>query len=219
MPPSFWNDGNTNYFGAFADLDPSSGFYLRNVQVTPNPPPAVHFNNPSSATDVLTDESMTLLTTATDPLDNIECVSFYLDYGQTSQQLICDDAAYNATTHNYMAEFAFVGITAGAHTLSVIAEDERGAVGSDSVSVMVHVQTPVGTGTGLTGHYFNGESFEQRALIRVDETINFDWWEATPDPEIDPEHFFSTMVGMGRAARVRVIYLLYAFGRWRSPLG
>jgi hypothetical protein len=42
----------------------------------------------------------------------------------------------------------------------------------------------VGTGTGLTGRYFNGLNFTSTQVSRVDETINFIWGTVKPHPSI-----------------------------------
>ncbi len=46
-----------------------------------------------------------------------------------------------------------------------------------------------GTGTGLTGQYFNADNFTNLTLTRVDPTVNFQWWSGSPDPSINSDLF------------------------------
>lgn len=46
-----------------------------------------------------------------------------------------------------------------------------------------------GTGTGLTGIYYNGSNFENEVTTRVDETVNFDWGAGSPNDSIGINDF------------------------------
>jgi hypothetical protein len=49
--------------------------------------------------------------------------------------------------------------------------------------------TKAGSGTGLTGNYFNGMNFQTSVLNRVDSTINFNWGTGSPDPNVNSDQF------------------------------
>jgi hypothetical protein len=46
-----------------------------------------------------------------------------------------------------------------------------------------------GTGTGLTGDYYDNMDFTSYVLTRVDPTVNFDWASGSPDPAIGADTF------------------------------
>ncbi|MFC5402392.1 PA14 domain-containing protein [Cohnella soli] len=50
-------------------------------------------------------------------------------------------------------------------------------------------EVPAGTGTGLTGVYYNSHELTNLALTRIDPTINFTWGTGSPDPTMDPDYF------------------------------
>ncbi len=52
----------------------------------------------------------------------------------------------------------------------------------------IPVTTP-GTGTGLTGNYFNGMNFETLKYSRTDANINFDWGTGTPNASVNADQF------------------------------
>jgi hypothetical protein len=47
----------------------------------------------------------------------------------------------------------------------------------------------VGTGTGLTGKYYDAKNFTMLRVTRIDPTVNFDWGQGSPDPSIAPDTF------------------------------
>jgi hypothetical protein len=63
---------------------------------------------------------------------------------------------------------------------------------SDDVSVTVN---PAGTGTGLTGRYYNdpgtGSKFTTLVRTRTDATVNFDWLSGSPVPGVVQTNNFS----------------------------
>ncbi len=60
----------------------------------------------------------------------------------------------------------------------------------------VVVVPPVdGTGTGLTGNYFNGMNFETPVYNRTDATISFDWGGGTPNALVDADRFSARWSG------------------------
>jgi hypothetical protein len=63
------------------------------------------------------------------------------------------------------------------------------------LDLMPDVNPIVGTGTGLTGNYFNGMNFETPVLNRVDATINFDWAFTSPAPSVNADRFTARWTG------------------------
>jgi hypothetical protein len=58
----------------------------------------------------------------------------------------------------------------------------------------------VGSGTGLTGHYFNNKDFTALARTRTDATVNFNWAGASPDAAIGADTFSARWIGRVQAA-------------------
>ncbi len=52
-----------------------------------------------------------------------------------------------------------------------------------------------GTGTGLTGNYFNGMNFETPVYNRTDATINFDWGGGSPNAAVNADGFSARWTG------------------------
>jgi hypothetical protein len=79
---------------------------------------------------------------------------------------------------------------AGAYTLRFSAFDGEATTSDD---VVVTVDPPVGSGTGLLGQYFNdagsGVYFTALALTRTDATVDFDWADTAPDPTVQSDNF------------------------------
>lgn len=48
---------------------------------------------------------------------------------------------------------------------------------------------PYGTGTGLTGTYFNAPDFTNPKVTRLDSRLNFDWGLSAPDPALGADNF------------------------------
>jgi hypothetical protein len=80
--------------------------------------------------------------------------------------------------------------TPGVYTIRLSAFDGE-ATSSDDV--VVTVNAPPGSGTGLLAQYFNdagsGVFFTALALTRTDPTINFDWANAAPDAAVQADNF------------------------------
>lgn len=57
------------------------------------------------------------------------------------------------------------------------------------LDLMPDVNPIIGSGTGLSGNYFNGMNFETSVFNRVDATINFDWAFTAPNPSVNPDQF------------------------------
>lgn len=58
-----------------------------------------------------------------------------------------------------------------------------------ALTLLTDVRPYSGTGTGLTGMYFNNVNFTSQKLSRVDATVNFDWRTGAPASQIDPDTF------------------------------
>jgi len=78
----------------------------------------------------------------------------------------------------------------GVYTIRLSAFDGE-ATSSDDV--IVTVNAPAGSGTGLLAQYFNdagsGIYFTALALTRTDATVNFNWGTAAPDPAVQTDNF------------------------------
>lgn len=62
----------------------------------------------------------------------------------------------------------------------------------------VALSTPpplTGTGTGLTGNYFNGMNFETPVYNRTDATISFDWGNGSPNAAVNADGFSARWTG------------------------
>lgn len=57
------------------------------------------------------------------------------------------------------------------------------------LDIMPDVNPIIGSGTGLSGNYFNGMNFETPAFKRVDATINFDWAFGSPNASVSGDNF------------------------------
>ena len=59
--------------------------------------------------------------------------------------------------------------------------------------MLVTVDPPAGSGTGLLAQYFNdagsGIYFTALVLTRTDATVDFDWAGAAPDPAVQADNF------------------------------
>ncbi len=73
---------------------------------------------------------------------------------------------------------------------SVVVESQHstGTIGSGMLTAVANTHTSTNS-TGLTGDYFNHLDFTQWTFRRIDEQINFDWLQGSPDPRIARESF------------------------------
>ena len=67
------------------------------------------------------------------------------------------------------------------------------------LDLMPDVNPSIGSGTGVSGNYFNGMNFESPVFNRVDSTINFDWAFTSPNPSVNPDQFTARWVGQIQA--------------------
>jgi pimeloyl-ACP methyl ester carboxylesterase len=90
---------------------------------------------------------------------------------------------------------SFSGLVAGTYVFRLTVTDDKGASGSDEVTVVVY-PAPSGSGNGLTAEYFNGVNLAGIPLVtRIDETVNFDWLSGTPDPLVPINQFSARWTG------------------------
>jgi hypothetical protein len=79
---------------------------------------------------------------------------------------------------------------AGVYTLRLAAFDGEVTASDD---VVVTVDPPAGVGTGLLAQYFNdagsGIYFTALVLTRTDPTVDFDWADAAPHPQVQADNF------------------------------
>ncbi|HUW81944.1 MAG TPA: Calx-beta domain-containing protein, partial [Phycisphaerae bacterium] len=71
----------------------------------------------------------------------------------------------------------------------------NGTLGTNTVHTYTILDNDVGTGTGLTGAYYDNIDFTAFALSRVDATVNFNWGTGSPDPSIGVDTFSIRWVG------------------------
>jgi hypothetical protein len=74
--------------------------------------------------------------------------------------------------------------------------DEKNAGGTTTGVVWSFTTVAsAGTGTGLTGDYYDNMDFTNLKLTRTDPTINFDWGSGSPDPAIGADTFSVSWAG------------------------
>jgi PA14 domain-containing protein/K319-like protein len=80
--------------------------------------------------------------------------------------------------------------TAGLYTLRLTASDSALASSDD---VIITVNAPPGSGTGLLAQYYNdpgtGAHFGTLVLTRTDATVNFAWGSGSPGPGVTSDNF------------------------------
>jgi PA14 domain-containing protein/K319-like protein len=91
----------------------------------------------------------------------------------------------------------------GTYVLRLTVSDSAITVSDDITIVVTATLPPSGTGTGLTGQYYNdpgtGTRFTTLALTRTDATVNFDWKSAAPAPGVQPDNFSVRWTGQVQA--------------------
>jgi chitodextrinase len=94
------------------------------------------------------------------------------------------------TTAPYSYGWGNVG--AGTYNLVARATDDDGAVTSSApVAITVHAPPPGkdGTGTGLSGQYFNTVNLTGSSTTRVDPRVDFAWGTGSPAATLNPDNF------------------------------
>jgi hypothetical protein len=107
----------------------------------------------------------------------------------TTWTLASGPAAVTLSAANSLSTTASFTVP-GVYTIRLSAFDGE-ATSSDDV--VVTVNAPAGSGTGLLAQYFNdagsGVFFTALALTRTDAAIDFDWANAAPDPLVQADNF------------------------------
>jgi fibronectin type 3 domain-containing protein len=80
----------------------------------------------------------------------------------------------------------------------VVVANAAGSATSNTVALTVNGAV-VGTGTGLTGQYFNDQTLSNLVLTRTDATVNFNWGGGSPDPSVPADHFSARWTGQVQA--------------------
>jgi len=83
-------------------------------------------------------------------------------------------------------------------TYRVVVSNTAGSATSTSATLTVTSGT-TGSGTGLTGQYYDNIDFTNLKLTRTDATVNFDWGTGSPDPSIGPDTFSVRWTGQVQA--------------------
>jgi GxGYxYP putative glycoside hydrolase C-terminal domain/GxGYxY sequence motif in domain of unknown function N-terminal/Alpha-L-arabinofuranosidase B (ABFB) domain/PA14 domain/Bacterial Ig domain/Ricin-type beta-trefoil lectin domain-like/Glycosyl hydrolases family 2/Glycosyl hydrolases family 2, sugar binding domain/Secretion system C-terminal sorting domain/Glycosyl hydrolases family 2, TIM barrel domain len=83
------------------------------------------------------------------------------------------------------------------HNNSVLYSDPiTDQLGRDDATFFVYSgSTPVGTGDGLTGNYFNGMNFETPVYSKKETTLNFDWAAGSPNAAVNVDMFSARWTG------------------------
>jgi len=93
-----------------------------------------------------------------------------------------------------MASTVYVGLAVTAHDNTLI-----NTSAFDNVNAIIPPTPPVGTGTGLVGNYFTGQTLTNLTLMRTDPTVNFNWGSGSPDPSLPVDHFSVRWAGQVQA--------------------
>jgi hypothetical protein len=168
----------------------TSNIVFTGPATTSNPAPTVSLS--TNGTSFTAPASISLAATASDSNGTVSKVDFY-----NGGTLIGTD-----TTSPY--SWIMSSLAAGSYTLSARATDNGGAVGSsNSVAVVVSTTTTppvvVGTGTGLTGQYFDNKDFTGASISRTDATVNFNWGSGSPSSAIGADTFSARWTGQVQA--------------------
>lgn len=108
------------------------------------------------------------------------------------------------------ATVSISGLAAGTYVFRLTVTDNKGATGSDDVTVAVN-SAPTGSGDGLKAEYFNGVNLAGTPLItRVDATVNFSWLAGSPDAVVPVNQFSARWTGKIKP-RYSEAYSFYTF--------
>jgi hypothetical protein len=89
-------------------------------------------------------------------------------------------------------------VAADAGQYRVVVTNSAGSATSNTASLTVN-SAVVGTGTGLTGQYFNDQTLTNLVLTRTDPTVSFNWDSGSPDPSVPVDHFSARWTGQVQA--------------------
>jgi hypothetical protein len=88
----------------------------------------------------------------------------------------------------------------GVYTLRLTASDGLLASDAEATVTVLPEGAVVGTGTGVTGEYYDDVDFAGAPLVRTDSTIDFDWGAGSPDPSIGADTFSVRWTGQVQAS-------------------
>ena len=107
----------------------------------------------------------------------------------------------------------------GVYTIRLSAFDGEATTSDD---VVVTVDPPAGSGTGLLAQYFNdagsGIYFTALVLTRTDPTVDFDWADASPRSAGAGRQLLGSMERTGDGAGHRQLHVHHHVRRWRASL-
>ncbi|MCW5558970.1 MAG: hypothetical protein KIT22_14210, partial [Verrucomicrobiae bacterium] len=137
--------------------------------------PEVALQSPSAEALFLAPAKIVLTAQASTTNGSITRVEFYTG----------DTKLGEATEPPYQATW---NVTAGgAYEVRALATDSSGITGASSPATV----TVLGSagGGGLLGEYYDNINFTTKTLTRVDPTVNFDWGNGSPAPEVGADTF------------------------------
>jgi hypothetical protein len=180
----------------YSDVSVKATMKSPGVSPSPTPtntPPSVSLTSPASNATFTAPANITLSANASDSNGTVNKVDFYR--GGTT--LIGTD-----TTSPY--SWAWNNVAAGSYSLTAKATDNAGAVTtSGAVAITVKAPTlaptPAGSGTGLTGQYFDNSNFTGTIMTRTDATVNFNWGLGSPASSIAVDTFSARWIGKVQA--------------------
>jgi hypothetical protein len=152
--------------------------------LSPSPGNTAPVVEAGAAQTITLPDTATLTGTASDDGNPVPPGALTLTWSLASGPAAVTFSAPNALTTT--ATFSVPGV----YTIRLSAFDGE-ATSSDDV--IVTVNAPEGSGTGLLAQYFNdagsGVYFTALALTRTDATVDFDWANASPDPLVQADNF------------------------------
>lgn len=151
-----------------------------------NPPPTVNLTAPTNGTTVNQGATINLSADASDNSGTVSKVEFYA--GTTLLNI--DTTAPFA--------FSWTNATAGSHALTAKAYDGLGA-SATSTAVNITVNAILGTGAGLTAHYFNNVTLDGNPALQRTEAVNFGWATSAPGTGVNADNFSVRWIGQVEA--------------------
>ena len=97
-----------------------------------------------------------------------------------------------STIQSFLTTTAYVdgNVTPGTTYHYVVSASNGGGEGPNSAQVSATPLPPtIGTGTGLTGKYYDAKNFTMLRVTRIDPTVNFNWVLGSPDPSVGVDTF------------------------------
>ncbi|HEY0551870.1 MAG TPA: PA14 domain-containing protein, partial [Verrucomicrobiae bacterium] len=150
-------------------------------------PPIVRLSSPEDGTVLNTPATVTLTAEAHGTDGAIRLVEFYSGTTRVGQLL------------NPPYTMPLANLAAGNYTFTAVATEDSGLTAtSGPVCVSVYVSEPAGRGTGLVGEYYNGKELKNLVFTRTDPTVNFNWFQTNPVPDV---HFSVRWMGKLQAQR------------------